>query len=335
MKHRLAFFLAASLLFPSSPALALGIRTVFASEAMGANGSIISLKVYPGYGLNLNFIPTGEVIKKAWIDDPGRIALSFDGCLSSHSGQNCTSSGATVVHLRQIKPINFPHLPSSPSGGTLLTLIAEGTNGRKLYQFRILPASGEPEYTALTIIPDSERPQPLLPTRPLHPLPAPVLGKDGANGKVESPFPSATVPVSPSVSSSSSRPSLPPPSIALNASDQKRGESLEAPTEEVVTAEETAEEEDSKLIASGERLSLSPSPDESQQDPIRIANDVAYGLLIASHKGQINYGTRMYRRVNSAIRWLRRSQSLSEAARQSKVPLETLEQLVKWGQSRP
>ena len=132
MKHRLAFFLAASLLFPSSPVLALGIRTVFASEAMGANGSIISLKVYPGYGLNLNFIPTGEVIKKAWIDDPGRIALSFDGCLSSHSGQSCTSSGATVVHLRQIKPINFPHLPSSPSGGTLLTLIAEGTNGRKL-----------------------------------------------------------------------------------------------------------------------------------------------------------------------------------------------------------
>ncbi len=291
MKHRLAFFLAASLLFPSSPVLALGVRTVFASEAQGMNGSIISLKVYPGYGLNLNFIPTGEVIQKAWIDDPGRIALSFDGCLSSHSGQNCTSSGATVVHLRQIKPINFSHLPSSPSGGTLLTLIAEGINGRKLYQFRILPASGEPEYTALTIIPDSERPQPLLPTRPLHPLPAPVLGKDGANGKVESPVPSAT--------------------------------------------EETAEEGDSKLIASGERLSLSPSPDESQQDPIRIANDVAYGLLVASHKGQINYGTRMYRRVNSAIRWLRRSQSLSEAARQSKVPLETLEQLVKWGQSRP
>ena len=319
MKHRLAFFLAASLLFPSSPSFALGVRTVFASEAMGTNGSIISLKVYPGYGLNINFIPTGEVIKKAWIDDPGRIALSFDGCLSSHSGQNCTSSGATVVHLRQIKPINFPHLPSSPSGGTLLTLIAEGTNGRKLYQFRILPASGEPEYTALTIRPDSERPQPVLPNRP--PLPAPVLGKDGVNAEVESPF--------------SSRLSLPPLSITLNASDQKRGESLEAPTEEVVTAEETAEEEDSKLIASGERLSLSPSPDESQQDPIRIANDVAYGLLVASHKGQINYGTRMYRRVNSAIRWLRRSQSLSEAARRSRVPLETLEQLIKWGQSRP
>ena len=321
MKHRLAFFLAASLLFPSSPVLALGIRTVFSSEAMGANGSIISLKVYPGYGLNLNFIPTGEVIKKAWIDDPGRIALSFDGCLSSHSGQSCTSSGATVVHLRQIKPINFPHLPSSPSGGTMLTLIAEGTNGRKLYQFRILPASGEPEYTALTIRPDSERTQPVLPNRPLHPLPAPVLGKDGVNAEVESPF--------------SSRLSLPPPPITLNSSDQKRGESLEAPLEEVVTAEETAEEEDSKLIASGERLSLSPSPDESQQDPIRIANDVAYGLLVASHKGQINYGTRMYRRVNSAIRWLRRSQSLSEAARRSRVPLETLEQLIKWGQSRP
>ena len=315
MKHRLAFFLAASLLFPSSPVLALGIRTVFSSEAQGTNGSIISLKVYPGYGLNLNFIPTGEVIKKAWIDDPGRIALSFDGCLSSHSGQSCTSSGATVVHLRQIKPINFPHLPSSPSGGTLLTLIAEGTNGRKLYQFRILPASGEPEYTALTIRPDSERPQPVLPNRPLHPLPAPVLGKDGANAEVESPVPSATLPVSPPVSSSSSRSSLPPSSIALNASDQKRGESLEAPTEEVVTA--------------------FPSSNESQQDPIRMANDVAYGLLVASHKGQINYGTRMYRRVNSAIRWLRRSQSLSEAARRSRVPLETLEQLVKWGQSRP
>ena len=167
---RLAFLpLVLSLLFPSS-ALALSARTIFAEQAQGTNGATVTLEVSPGYGLNINLIPTGEVVKKAWIDDPSRIALSFDGSLCQWRGerqQSCSNEGATVIHLRQIQPIQFQNLPRSRSGGTLLTLIAEGASGRKLYQFRVVPASGEPKYTALIVKPDSERSMPAFNTVPL------------------------------------------------------------------------------------------------------------------------------------------------------------------------
>jgi hypothetical protein len=149
--------------------LALSARTIFAAQAQGTNGAIVTLEVSPGYGLNINLIPTGEVVKKAWIDDPSRIALSFDSNLcqwKSDRQQSCSNEGATVVHLRQIQPIQFQNLPRSRSGGTLLTLIAEGASGRKVYQFRVVPASGEPKYTALIIKPDSERPRPVLDRMP-------------------------------------------------------------------------------------------------------------------------------------------------------------------------
>lgn len=116
---RLTFLpLALCLLFPSS-ALALSARTIFAEQAQGTNGTIVTLEVSPGYGLNINLIPTGEVVKKAWIDDPSRIALSFDGNLcqwKSEQQQSCSNEGATVVHLRQIQPIQFQNLPRSRSG---------------------------------------------------------------------------------------------------------------------------------------------------------------------------------------------------------------------------
>ncbi|PSB46505.1 hypothetical protein C7B80_13030 [Cyanosarcina cf. burmensis CCALA 770] len=167
---RLAFLsLVLSLLFPSS-ALALSARTIFAEQAQGTNGAIVTLEVSPGYGLNINLIPTGEVVKKAWIDDPSRIALSFDGNLCQWRGdrqQSCSNEGATVVHLRQIQAIQFQNLPRSRSGGTLLTLIAEGASGRKVYQFRVVPASGEPKYTALIVKPDSERSTPAFNRVPL------------------------------------------------------------------------------------------------------------------------------------------------------------------------
>lgn len=167
---RLAFLpLVLSLLFPSS-ALALSARTIFADQAQGTNGAIVTLEVSPGYGLNINLIPTGEVVKKAWIDDPSRIALSFDGNLCQWRGdrqQSCSNEGATVVHLRQIQAIQFQNLPRSRSGGTLLTLIAEGASGRKVYQFRVAPTSGEPKYTALIVKPDSERSTPAFNRVPL------------------------------------------------------------------------------------------------------------------------------------------------------------------------
>ncbi|WP_250126335.1 hypothetical protein [Chroococcidiopsis sp. CCMEE 29] len=228
---RLTFLpLALCLLFPSS-ALALSARTIFAEQAQGTNGTIVTLEVSPGYGLNINLIPTGEVVKKAWIDDPSRIALSFDGNLcqwKSEQQQSCSNEGATVVHLRQIQPIQFQNLPRSRSGGTLLTLIAEGASGRKVYQFRVVPASGEPKYTALIVKPDSERPRPVLdrmPTiitsAPQHPQSAAPNRQLGSNtnttvARVQPSLASTNPSLSRQEQASPKKPSQPPATTSPN-----------------------------------------------------------------------------------------------------------------------
>jgi hypothetical protein len=75
---------------------------------------------------------------------------------------------------------------------------------------------------------------------------------------------------------------------------------------------------------------------QSERDiAIAYANDIAYGLVIAGQRGEINYRTRMYRKAQNTIRWLRRGKTLEEAARLSNVPMSVVKQLVQWGQSRP
>lgn len=182
---RLALLPIALSLIPYS-ALALSAKTVSVQQAQGTAGSIVTLEVAPGYGLNINLIPTGEVVTKAWIDDPSRIVLSFDGNLCQQVGdrqQECKDEGATVVHLRQIQAIAFPNLPRNSNGGTLLTLITESSEGRKLYQFKVIPVSGQPKYTVLSINPEVEQISPVLPLAPVRqnlpivkaPVPASVV----------------------------------------------------------------------------------------------------------------------------------------------------------------
>ncbi|MDJ0729150.1 MAG: hypothetical protein QNJ33_04075 [Crocosphaera sp.] len=73
----------------------------------------------------------------------------------------------------------------------------------------------------------------------------------------------------------------------------------------------------------------------AQEVSIQIANDIAYGLVVAHDKKQIRYGTRMYRKVQTAINLLRRGAGLDGASRRSGVPRSVLDQLMTWGQQRP
>jgi hypothetical protein len=77
------------------------------------------------------------------------------------ANQDC-NGGATVLFLRQIQPINFPNMTSSRDGSTQITILTIGVDGQKQYQFKLIPASGQPAYTSLVIKPESERPVPLL-----------------------------------------------------------------------------------------------------------------------------------------------------------------------------
>ncbi len=73
----------------------------------------------------------------------------------------------------------------------------------------------------------------------------------------------------------------------------------------------------------------------AQHISIQLANDIAYGLVIAHDKRQIRYGTKMYRKVQTAINLLRRGAGLNGASRRSGVPRPILDQLMEWGQERP
>jgi len=150
----------------------------------------IDLKVWAGYGLTINFQKTGEKITQAWLSDPSRISFKTNGSLCSKTDQtDCKSAGATVVFLRQIKQINFPNLTRSEDGGTQLVILTNGNEGQKQYQFRIIPARGNPQYASVFIKPsESPKPSPALapslsaiPTRPGL---LPKTHRDNANALV-------------------------------------------------------------------------------------------------------------------------------------------------------
>lgn len=169
---RCNLFLITTLIISAIPSISLALppaRNVYSQDAQGHNSNGIDLKVWSGYGLTINFISTGETIKQVWLGDPSHFALSSNGNLcqrGASNDENCGTGGATVLFLRQIKPIDFPSLTSSVDGSTVMTVITNSSLGQKQYQFKLIPAKGKPEYTSLIIKPDSDRPKPLLVERP-------------------------------------------------------------------------------------------------------------------------------------------------------------------------
>ena len=154
--------------------LAGSAKTVYSQDAQGTNSVGVELKVWRGYGLTINFIPTGETIKQVWIGDPTRFSFTSNGSLcqktdnssSNDSASNCGQLNATVIFLRQIKPISFPNMTNSSDGSTQITVITSGSDGQKQYQFKLIPATGQPLYTSLVIKPDVLRPLPIIRTKP-------------------------------------------------------------------------------------------------------------------------------------------------------------------------
>lgn len=139
------------------------VKRIPSAEAMGQiGGELVRIELSPGYGINLSFIPTGETVEKVWLDNPAIATLDADGCLSGLGGSGiqassnqqqgqCESQGATVLHLRQINPLNFPNLPKTNS--TLLTAITRGKTGRHVYLFRIALGSNKPKYHTVEVVP--------------------------------------------------------------------------------------------------------------------------------------------------------------------------------------
>lgn len=134
-------------------------------KSLGANSirtTVPTLNLWQDGGLNINFIPTGETVKKVWLDDISRIAVDFDGQLCSATElEGCETAGASVIHLRRIAPINFPGMFKTNT--TLLSVVTEKDGNKQLYQFRIAYGTGTPQYHGVAIVPDFAPVQPTVP----------------------------------------------------------------------------------------------------------------------------------------------------------------------------
>ncbi|WP_392531306.1 hypothetical protein [Nostoc sp. C117] len=157
----------ASLIFSVSMFLLVGraiannavLRSMFSCQAQGLGGVIPTLNVSYQQGTNLSFIPSGEVIKKVWLNDPSQVTIDFDGpvCMQFGAKPNtntgdCKNSAANVIQLRRIPKLNIPGLPTTSN--TLLTVVTEGQGQNKLYTFRVIYEQNSPDYHTLAIYPD-------------------------------------------------------------------------------------------------------------------------------------------------------------------------------------
>jgi hypothetical protein len=128
-----------------------GIRRVSVDVATGNSSSdILLIQLAPGYGVNISFIKSGEIIEKVWLDNPAFASLDVDGCLSGLA-YKCEQSGATVLHLRRINPLKIPQLPKTNS--SLLTVITKGNSARKVYVFRVAMGDIVPKYHTVEVTP--------------------------------------------------------------------------------------------------------------------------------------------------------------------------------------
>lgn len=81
-----------------------------------------------------------------------------------------------------------------------------------------------------------------------------------------------------------------------------------------------------------ERTPATTGAAKLSQEAINDINALRKGLQVARSKKQINYGTTKWKQAQSIILWLAHGDSREEAARKAGVSIETVTQLIKWGQ---
>ena len=137
-----------ALLMAPLPAIAAPIiHQIDQTQAQGLSGNGAHVIVWAGSGTNIDFTQTGETIYRAWLDDPSRLTIDFDGNLAGSQG-----NGASLVHLRRVTGISFPNLPATQT--TLLTVVTQSTYGRKVYLFNVSYGSEEPQYASVVVAPE-------------------------------------------------------------------------------------------------------------------------------------------------------------------------------------
>ncbi|MBD2504057.1 hypothetical protein [Anabaena azotica] len=360
----LAVLLATTLVIGSNVGISLALppaRNVYSQDAQGSNSRGIDLKVWSGYGLTINFIPTGEIIKQVWLGDPSRFALTSNGNLcqrGASNDENCGTGGATVLFLRQIKPINFPALTASKDGSTVITVITVSAEGQKQYQFKLTPAGGSPDYTTLIIKPDSEKPTPVLVEKPpvtqISSLPTQSYqvragsgnGSRGAGeqrgrgaeeqrsrGAEEQRSRGAGEQRSRGAEERRSRGSQQAINNNLINSSNSRVSAISTSKPNENLSQQTNNNPVERTPENKVNLSTTNSLQVGTSLKRNDANALAYGLGLAVNNGVIKPKSGEWRKAQDTIRLLRRGKTRVEAIRLSGIPQELFNKLIEWGQN--
>jgi hypothetical protein len=304
--NQIAIAAVIALLLGSSPSAWAKTLSVTNAQAQGRSKAT-SVKVWPGYGLNISFIETGESIIKAWLDDPSRIAMDLDG----------KDGAASVVHLRRIKPDQGLPLMTSQDGSTLLTVITESETGRKLYQIKVIAADGAPDYYALNVgAAPGAKPRMVAQRPPTpKPVPEPVL-------EVEI----APTPVPPE---QSQRMSFQPVEVIALVGKAPTSEPV---GKKAISPKRVRQPIPRRPVAKRVVVKKTPSTASTREQSLNDANAAMRGLVVANRKGEIKRGSPAWYRVQSAVAWMRRGKSKETAATLSGVKVVLIEQVIAWGQ---
>jgi hypothetical protein len=136
------------------------ITSVSAQTAQGTYETpVYGIQLGTSQGVNLSFLKTGETIQRVWLNDPSRVVIDFDGCLSNNQADagsgGCANGTASIIHIRQLSdPIEFPGIAVSGNGRTVfLTVITNASGTSKIYQFQLALGGSTPPYSLVEILP--------------------------------------------------------------------------------------------------------------------------------------------------------------------------------------
>ncbi len=139
--------------------IASGTRRISSSDAQGLNGRTIQLSIHPGYDLTIDFLELNEIIVDATPGDPSN--FTFNGLVGNLCPKlapvQCEGNGSRLIRIRQIKPIKFDNITSSPDGRTSLTLVTQGELGYTVYKFILKKGQGVPPVDHVKVTPDPEK----------------------------------------------------------------------------------------------------------------------------------------------------------------------------------
>lgn len=124
-----------------------GIRQVTVGES-----APVTIPLSPGHGVNISFIPTGEMIEKVWLDDPSWVVLDVDGCLQNLTRGECASATSSVLHLRRIERLDIQGLPIAKTSQLTVVTRSPKTLARRVNVFRLTRGDASPEYHTVEVV---------------------------------------------------------------------------------------------------------------------------------------------------------------------------------------